>query len=162
MSRAKGNFVKSKKFKHVQFSNKTREIEVEYTSKKKYSVHYGQLGIQKNILRAWVDQETKGKSVGFEFADGTVDYMPYDQPLALNKDPDYLLQDQIERLVLKLNETIKKKGISKKYIAKKLETSENQIFRLLNPSILNKNLEQLYQIAFILNKQIEIELKDAA
>ena len=154
--------MKSKKIKSVTFSNKTKEIEIEYASKKKYSVHYGQLGIQKNIIKAWVDRETGNQSVGFEFEDGSVDYMPYDQPLALNKDPDYLLQDQIEHLVLELNETIKKKGISKKYIAKKLETSENQIFRLLNPSILNKNLEQLYQIAFILNKQIEIELKDAA
>lgn len=154
--------MKSRKIKNIRFSNRTKEIEVEYTSKKKYSVHYGQLGIQKNILKVWIDQETKGKSVGFEFEDGTTDYMPYDQPLALNNDPDYLLQDQIEHLVLELNETIKKKGISKKYIAKKLATSENQIFRLLNPSILNKNLEQLYQIAFILNLQIEIQLKDAA
>ncbi len=154
--------MKSKKIKSVTFSNKTKEIEIEYASKKRYSVHYGQLGIHQNILKAWVDRETGNQSIGFEFEDGSVDYMPYDQPLALNKDPDYLLQDQIEHLVLELNETIKKKGISKKYIAKKLETSENQIFRLLNPSILNKNLEQLYQIAFILNKQIEIELKDAA
>lgn len=154
--------MKSKKIKNVTFSNKTKEIEIEYTSKKKYSVHYGQLGIRKNILKAWVDHETGNQSVGFEFEDGSLDYMPYDQPLALNKDPDYLLQDQIEHLVLELNESIKKKGISKKFIAKKLKTSENQIFRLLNPSILNKNLEQLYQIAFILNKQIEIELKDAA
>lgn len=154
--------MKSKKIKNVRFSNKTKEIEVEYTSNKKYTVHYGQLGIKKNITKAWVDQETNGKSVGFEFEDHEVNFMPYGQPLALNKDPDYLLQDQIEHLVLELNETIQKKGISKKYIAKKLETSENQIFRLLNPSILNKNLEQLYKIASILNKHIEIELKDAA
>ncbi len=152
----------SKKIKKVSFSNKTKEIEIEYTSRKKYLLHYGQLGIDKNIVRAWVDQETKGKSVGFEFEDGSTDFMPYDQPLVLNKDPEYMLQDQIEHLVLELNETIRKKGISKKYIAKKLKTSENQIFRLLNPAILNKNLGQLYQIAFILNKQIEIELKDAA
>jgi len=152
----------SKKIKKVSFSNKTKEIEIEYASKKKYLLHYGQLGIGKNIVRAWVDSETKGKSVGFEFDDGSIDFMPYDQPLVLNKDPEYMLQEQIEHLVLELNEAIQKKGISKKYIAKKLKTSENQIFRLLNPSILNKNLEQLYQMAFILNKQIEIELKDAA
>ena len=152
----------SKKIKNVSFSNKTKEIEIEYTSRHKYLLHYGQLGIDKHLVRAWVDQETKGKSVGFEFEDGSTDFMPYDQPLVLNKDPEYMLQDQIEHLVLALNETIRKKGISKKYIAKKLKTSENQIFRLLNPAILNKNLGQLYQIAFILNKQIEIELKDAA
>jgi len=85
--------------------------------------------------------------------------MPYDQPLALNKDPKYLLQNQIETLIAKINFALKQKKMSKGYLARRLNTSDNQIQRLLNPKILNKNLTQLYRIASLL--ELEIELKAA-
>lgn len=152
------------KIKAVEFNNKNRTILVAYDSGKKMSVHYGQIGLVKKVSKVWVDKETRGRSVGIEFEDGSVDYMPYDQPLAINKDPEYLLQNQIEKLVAQIKLTIKKKKISKRYLATQLQTSDNQVQRLLNPNILNKNLEQLYSLTSLLGLSLgwQIEEDDAA
>tara|TARA_Y100000590_G_C15483256_1_gene924830 strand:- start:259 stop:708 length:450 start_codon:yes stop_codon:yes gene_type:complete len=149
--------MRNKKLKSVTFSNKKKELEVSYSSGKKAVVHYGILGVNKNIKKVWIDSETKNKSVGIEFEDGSVNYMPYDQPLMIIKDPEFMLQNHIENIIAE----IKEKNISKKYIARQLQTSDNQIQRLLNPSILNKNLLQLYKVASLLDLEFEINLKAA-
>ena len=154
--------MKTETFKSVTFSNKKKQINVEYTSKKKAIVHYGCLSIKQNIKEVWIDKETKGKSVGIKFADGTIDYMPYDQPLAITKDPEYMLQNHIEHIIARIIDELEKKRISKKFLARHLATSDNQIQRLLNPNIINKNLMQLYKVASLLGLEFEIYLKGAA
>ena len=91
--------MKSLKIKKAEFSNRKKQILVEYTSGKQISIHFASLGIKSNLKNIWVDKETNGKSVGIEMLDGKVDYMPYDQPLAIVKDPEFLLQNQIELAV---------------------------------------------------------------
>lgn len=153
--------IKEKKFKEVVFNNRKKQLELTYTSNRKIIVHYSQLGIQSNISNAWIDKETKGKSIGMRFENDKIDYLPYDQPLAIIKDPEFMLQNQVEILVANIKEVLAKKRISKTYLAQQLGTSNNQIHRLLNPKILNKNLTQLYRIASLLNFDMEIHLKAA-
>ena len=150
------------KLKSVACHNRRRTIDVEYTSGKCVTVHYGQLGISQKIETAWVDKETHGRSIGMRFSDGTDTYMPYDQPLALAKDPEYLLQSHIERLVALVRHALAVKHISKRYLATQLGTSDNQIQRLLDPAILNKNLEQLYHVGSLVGLAFEWRVVDAA
>lgn len=152
---------KSERVKIAAFDNRRKVLTVVYTSGKKIDVHYGQLGLRKKIASVWVDPETRGRSVGIRFIDGSEDFMPYDQPLALAKDPEYLLRTQIERIIAQIKLTLAQKRISKRYLAEQLGTSDNQIQRLLDPAILNKNLEQLYRIGFILGQEFEWNLKKA-
>jgi len=154
--------MKTGKIKAVQRNNRKRVIQVAYASGKKVDVHYSQLGILKNISEIWIDKETRGMSVGMRLEDGKEEFMPYDQPLALAKDPEYQLQNQIERLIAHIKVALEKKKISKRYLAEQLKTSDNQIQRLLNPKILNKNLEQLYKVASLLGLELEWNITWAA
>jgi hypothetical protein len=154
--------MKAVKIKSADFNNRRRTISVVYTSGKVVPVHYAQLGIKQNIESVWTDKETRGRSLGIRFEDGTEDFMPYDQPLALSKDSDYLLRIQMERLTAYIKKTISENRISKRYLAEQLNTSDNQIQRLLNPAILNKNLEQLYKIAMLLGLELNWQIKKAA
>ena len=154
--------MKTSTFKSAKFSNKKKQIDVSYTSGKQVSIHYGHLGIKQNIKKLWIDKETRGKSIGIMLDNGTIDYMLYDQPLAIIKDPEYMLQSHIEHIIAQIKEVLEKKRISKKYLAQQLATSDNQIQRLLNPNILNKNLIQLYKVASLLKLEFEIYLKSAA
>lgn len=154
--------MKSDIFKKVSFNNRKKQIIFDYRNGKRAVVHYGQLGIKTAIARAWIDSETRSRSVGLEFSNGEQDFVPYDQPLALIKDPQFLLQTHVETLTAKITLELTRKGISKRYLAEKLRTSDNQIQRLLNPKILNKNLEQLYEVAALLDLQFEFSLKRAA
>ena len=153
--------MKDKKFKKVSFNNRKKQLKVVYTSGKKIFLHYSNLGIRSNIDQVWIDPETKGQSIGIEYSNGKIDFMPYDQPLAIVKDPEFILQTQMENLIAEIKEAIKTSKISKRYLAEQLHTSDNQIQRLLDPKILNKNLSQLYQIGSLLGLELEMRLKAA-
>ena len=149
------------KFRSATFSNRKKEIHIVYASGKKVVVHYGSLGITDPVKHVRVDEETSGRSLKIEFAGGKTDYMPYDQPLFLTRDPEYMLRDHIENIVASINEEIDRKKISKKYLARQLKTSDNQVQRLLNPRIMNKNLTQLYKLAALLGLEFEVSVKAA-
>ncbi len=153
--------MKSLKFSSVSFSNKKKEIAIKYSSRKSIIIHYGHLGINQNIKEIWIDKETRGKSLAIELADGTIDYLPYDQPLYIVKDPEYMLQLHIENIIAQIKEELNKKTISKKYLARQLQTSDNQVQRLLNPNILNKNLVQLYKLASLIGLKFEMHVQTA-
>jgi hypothetical protein len=146
----------------VRFDNRRRVLHIDYTSGTHIDVHYGHLGIAQKVDAVWVDKETRGRSIGIRLQDGSEEYMPYDQPLALVRDPEYLLRTQIERILARIREALAVKGISKRYLAAQLGTSDNQIQRLLDPAILNKNLEQLYRISLLLGLELEWRVKAAA
>lgn len=154
--------MRSPTFKSAAFSNKSKEIELVYTSGKRVTLLYASLNLKKKIQRVWVDRETKGKSVGMEFEDGLVDYLPYDQPLAIVKDPEYILQNHIERITAQIKDEIARQKIPRRFLARQLKTSENQIQKLLNPEILNKNLGQLYKMVSLLGLECEIQIRKAA
>ena len=153
--------MKGRKFQSVKFSNRTKEVDVTYTSGKSVTVHYGSLGISKNIRDIKIDKETGRKSLAIEYSDGTFDFLPYDQPLFIVRDPEYMLQNHMENIIAQIKEVLFKKGISKKFLARQLQTSDNQIQRLLNPNIVNKNLTQLYKLASLVNLEFEIDIKAA-
>ena len=148
------------KIKSASFSNKKKEIDVAYTTGKETTVHYGSLGITRKIREVWIDRETKGATLGLRFEDGTADYMPGDQPLFLAGDPEHMLQSHIEKIVARINGELSRKNISKKYLARRLGTSDNQIQRLLNPALLNKNLKQLYKVASLVGLRLKMSATD--
>ena len=152
----------TERIRAVRFDNRKRVLHVDYASGKRIGVHYGHLGITQKVVGVWVDKETRGRSIGIRLQDGSEEYMPYDQPLALARDPEYLLRTQLERVLARMRETLTAKGISKRYLATQLGTSDNQIQRLLDPSILNKNLEQLYRISLLLGLELEWRVRAAA
>ena len=141
--------------KTVHFNNRSRILKCLYSSGKSVEVHYGQLGLKHKILEAWVDKETHSRTIGIKLTNGHVDYIPWDQPLFLARDPEELLHNHVERIIAFIIETLQKKKISKHYLAGALSTSDNQIQRLLNPSILNKNLHQLYALADLIDLDLQ-------
>ncbi|MBF0492642.1 MAG: hypothetical protein HQM15_07670 [Deltaproteobacteria bacterium] len=152
--------MKDLKIKSVEADNKKKLIHLTYSSDKKISITYESLGIRIPIERIWVDAETRGKSVGFLLNNGETNYMPYDQALAIVKDPEYMIQNQMEIIVAKIKLLLEKK-ISGKKIDLKNNLSKTKIHTLLK-SLAKKNLVQLYQIASSLGLEIEIALKKAA
>jgi len=154
--------MKSERLRRVIVNNHAKQLTITYCSGKTINIHYGQVGIDKNITKAWLDKETDSHAIGFEYVDGTQDFMPYDQPLAVAKDPEFLLRNQIEVITATIRRELQRRNISLRFLARELGTSDNQIQRLLNPNILQKNLTQLSKIAALLNLEVELRIKAAA
>ena len=71
------------------------------------------------------------------------------------------LAQSIRARFARINEEIDRKKISRKYLARQLETSDNQIQRLFDPRLTNKNLPQLYKLAALLGLEFEMSVKAA-
>ena len=95
-----------------------------YTSEKLVKIHYRDLGINKKIENIKVDKETGQKSLIIKFTDGKYDFLPYDQPLHIIGDPEYLLQNHIENIIAQIKTKISQKKISVSHLAKQLKTVE--------------------------------------
>ena len=149
------------KLKSAKFSNKKKEIHIIYTSGKLAKVHYKDLGINKKIEDIRIDKETGQKSLIIKFTDGKYDFLPYDQPLHIIGDPEYILQNHIENIIAQIKTELSQKKISIKHLAKQLNISDHQMQQLLNPNRLNKNLKQLYKLAHFLGLEFEMYLKAA-
>lgn len=154
--------MKTERIRKVNFNNRRHLLTIQYASGKKVDVHYSGLGIEGGLEAAWVDSETGGLSVGLRLRGGREDFMPYDQPLAITRDPEFLLQNQIERMIARIRKEMTKKRISKRFLALQLRTSDNQIQRLLDPAIVNKNPAQLYKIAALIGMEMEWRVRRAA
>ena len=154
--------MKQPRVTRVSFNNRKKQLVVEYGSGTQVLVHYGQVGIRKNLRSASPDRESGGRAIRLEYRDQTTDYMPYDQPLAAAKDPEFMLRHDLEVLIARIRQRLAQQRISLRHLAERLKTSDAQVQRLLDPSILRKNLGQLYAIGAVLNLKMEVRVKDAA
>ena len=92
----------TERIRAVRFDNRKRVLHLDYASGKHIEAHYGHLGITQKVVEVWVDKETRGHAIGIRLQDGREEYMPYDQPLALARDPEYLLRTQLERVLARV------------------------------------------------------------
>ena len=154
--------MKQHRITRVSFHNRKKQLVVEYGSGTQVLVHYGEVGIRKNLRSASLDRETGGRAIRLDYRDGTTDFMPYDQPLAAVRDPEFMLRHDLEVLVARIRERLDQQRISLRHLAERLKTSDAQVQRLLDPSNLRKNLSQIYAIGAVLDLKVEVRVKDAA
>ena len=154
--------MKHKKFKKVEFDNKKRVFHLEYTSGLKIDCPYFSLRIKGKVIEAAPDSEVGGHSFYFVLEDGKKDYVPFNQPLHIAQNPEYVKEQTLYQVTKRLNEFIKSEGISKRELARRLHTSLSQLARLLDTTNYKKELSRLIEIAAILNYEFKWEFRKAA
>lgn len=153
--------MKHKKFKHVEFDNKKRVFHIEYTSGLKIDCPYSALKIKGKVTDAAPDAEAGGHSFYFVLEGGKKDYVPYDQPLHIAQVPEFAKQQALYEMTKVVNEFIRKDQISKRELARRLNTSLSQLARLLDTTNYKKELSRLIEIAALLNYEFKWEFKKA-
>jgi DNA-binding Xre family transcriptional regulator len=151
--------MKHKKFKKVEFDNKKRVFH--YTSGLKLECPYSSLKIKDKVVDAGPDPEVRGHSFFFTLENGKIDYVPYDQPLHIVQNPDYVREQTLYEMTKQLKEFVLKAKISKRELARRLHTSMSQLNRLLDTTNYNKDLSRLIEIAAILNYEFFWSFKKA-
>lgn len=154
--------MKHKKFKKVRFDNKKRVFNLEYTSGLKLACPYSALGIRDKVVEAGPDPEVGCHSFYFVLSNGKKDYVPYDQPLHIAQNPEYVRETTLYEITKYLNGVIKKSKVSKRELARRLGTSLSQLARLLDTTNYKKELSRLIELAAILNYEFKWEFKRAA
>jgi hypothetical protein len=154
--------MKHRKFKKVTFDNKKRAFHLEYTSGLKVDCPYSALGIREKVMDAAPDSEVGDHSFYFVLENGKKDYVPYDQPLHIAQNPEYLKQQTLYEMTKAINAFIRKEKVPKRELARRLDTSMSQLSRLLDTTNYKKELSRLIEIAAMLNYEFKWEFKKAA
>ncbi len=151
--------MKHKKFKSAEFDNKKRVFHLTYTSGLTLDCPYSALGIKEKIVESAPDSEVGGHSLYFITESGVENYVPYDQPLHIVQNPEYVKQQALFEMTKKINGFIKIEKVSKRELARRLNTSMAQLLRLLDTTNYKKELSRLIEIASILNYDFKWEFQ---
>jgi hypothetical protein len=153
--------LKHKKFKTVGFDNKKRVFKLEYTSGLKVVCPYSVLGIREKVKDAGPDSEAGEHSFYFVVESGKKEYIPYDQPLHVVQNPEYVKHETLYQMTKAINGFISKEKIPKRELARRLSTSMSQLSRLLDNTNYKKELSRLIEIAAMLNYEFKWQFKKA-
>ncbi len=154
--------MKHKKFRKVGYDNKKKVFHLEYTSGLKIECPYSALGIRRKVIEAAPDTEVGQHSFYFVLNNGKKDFVPFDQPLHILQNPEYVKQQTLYEVTKQLNEFIKQGKVSKRELARRLGTSLSQLSRLLDTTNYKKELSRLIELAAMLNYEFKWEFKRAA
>lgn len=154
--------MKHKKFKKVEFDNKKRVFYLEYTSGLKVECPYSALGIRGKVINSAPDSEAGRHSFYFILDNGKKEFIPFDQPLHIAQNPEYVKQNTLYEVTKQLNQFIEQARVPKRELARRLGTSMSQLSRLLDTANYNKELARLIELAALLNYEFKWAFKRAA
>ncbi|MBI2981330.1 MAG: hypothetical protein HYY44_03370 [Deltaproteobacteria bacterium] len=154
--------MKHKKFRKAEFDNKKRVFHLEYTSGLRIDCPYSALGFRGKVLESSPDNETGQHSFYFVLDSGKKEFVPYDQPLHIVQNPEYVKQYTLYEVTKQINEFIKRGNVSKRELARRLGTSLSQLSRLLDTTNYKKELSRLIELAAMLNYEFKWQFKKAA
>jgi hypothetical protein len=154
--------MKHMRFKKIDFNNRKKIFILEYTSGLVIECPYFSFGIKHNIVDAGTDREVGNHSFYFILENGYKDYVPFDQPLHIVQNPDYILEETLYKMTGQLNKFIVSSRISKRQLARLLKTSVSQLNRILDPANYKKDIGRLIEIAALLNYEFLWDFKKAA
>ena len=137
--------MKHKKFKKIQFDNKKKLFYLEYTSGLKIECPYSTLGIQGMVVESAPDKESGQHSFYFILDNGDKKFVPFDQPLHIVQNPEYVRQHTLYEITKQLNVYLEKAKIPKRELARRLSTSMSQLARLLDTTNYTKELSRLIE-----------------
>ena len=154
--------MKHKKYRSVAFNNKKKVFVLNYTSGLEIECPYSRLGIKSNVVETGLDKETGNHCFYFVLEDGEKDYITNDQPLYIVRNPDYVKHETLFKVTVELQNVIAIKNISKRELARSMNTSVTQINRLLDQTNYKKDLSRLIEMAAVIGYEFELSLKKAA
>ena len=91
------------------------------------------------------------------------DSVHLDAFLDYNRDPDFMREITLHKLTLDAVRLVKKSGLSKHELVRRLKTSPSQLYRLLDPANNKKSMDEIMRLIAVLGYRVEVQLvEDAA
>jgi len=78
-----------------------------------------------------------------------------DHALEYNQDPNYLAELLTHQLTVEALKRVDRSGLSRRELARRLQTSVPQLYRLLDPANTRKSLSQLISLLHVLDCEVQ-------
>jgi len=106
-----------------------------------------------------LDEETGHATATYRLASGAEGWVHVEQALDYNQEPKYMRDLLLHKLTLEAERRVKESPLSKREIIRRLRTSPAQFYRLLDPTNYRKSVDQMLQLLYVLDCDIEVVVK---
>jgi predicted XRE-type DNA-binding protein len=151
------------KIRSVTANNRRNEFSLVTRSGAAYSFPYARTDPRPDaddrITKVFVDKELGNEAFTYILESGEEGSVHIDQVLEYNEDPGYLAELLTYKLTLEAQDGIESSGLSRRQIAKRLDTSVPQLYRLLDPTYKKKSMNQLVALLHVLDRDVDLVVK---
>ena len=151
------------KIQNITFNNRKHEFSVKLYSGVEYPFPYSETDPQPtpddSIENVFVDRELGNEAFTYILESGKQGTVHMDQVLEYHEDPKYMAELLTYKLSVEAQRRIEKSSLSRRQLAKRLNTSVPQLYRLLDPSNTSKSMSQLITLLNILNCNVDFVVK---
>jgi hypothetical protein len=148
------------KLKVATVNNRKAQLELTTRTGKVYPFPFAQLdpkpGAKNRIAEIYVDKELDQEGATYVLESGEEGSVLLDHALAYNRDPTYAANLLLYKLTAKALEHIEQAGLSRREVARRLNTSLSQLYRLLDSTNYKKSAGQMIQLLFVLGVDVDI------
>ena len=151
------------KIQSVVANNRRRAFEVN-TRREAFVFPYSQVSPSPSptdrITEVFVDPELGREGFTYRLTSGAEGSVHLDAILEYNEDPSYMAELTLYRLTLEAKGRFDASGLSAREVARLLDTSPTQLYRLLDPTNYAKSLKQLVSLLYLLGAEVEVEVRN--
>jgi len=152
------------KIKKVRANNRKARVEMEVYSGTMYPFPYSKLepkpGRGNRIKEIFIDKEMGNEAVTYRLESGEEGTVHIDHALEYNEDPKYLGELLTYKLTVEALGRIEQSGLSRREVARRLNTSVPQLYRLLDPTNKKKTINQLVSLLHVLDCEVDLVVKE--
>jgi len=112
------------------------------------------------IIEVYVDPELGREAFTYQLESGAEGSVPMDAVLEYNEDPSYMAELTLYRLTLEAKDRFDASKLSAREVARLLDTSPAQLYRLLDPTNYAKSIKQLFSLLYVLGAQVDVEVRN--
>jgi hypothetical protein len=148
------------KLREVTVNNRKGQLELKTRSGRTLPFPFVKMepapSVDDRIVDAYLDRELGNEAVSYVLESGAEGSVHIDHALEYNQDPTYLAALLAHKLTVEAVKRVKTSGLSRRELARRLQTSVPQLYRLLDPTKAKKNLAQLIAILHLLDCDVEV------
>jgi hypothetical protein len=153
------------KIRSVDLNNRKKEFTVLTYAGTSFTFPYARAiprpDANSRIEKVFVDKELANEAITYFLESGEEGSIHIEQILEYNQDPRYLADILTYKLTLEARRGIENSGLSRRQVAKRLNTSVPQLYRLLDTTNARKSMNQLVSLLHILNCNVDLVVRDS-
>ena len=154
------------KIRKVSANNRRNEFTVVTRSGSEYSFPYSKAtpkpSAKDSIEELYVDKELGNEAFTYTLKSGKEGSVHIEQVLEYNEDPKYLADMLTYKLSVEAKKRLEGSELSRRQLAKRLNTSVPQLYRLLDPTNTSKSMNQLIALLHVLDCDVDVVVKGRA
>lgn len=112
------------------------------------------------ITEVYIDPGLGREGFTYSLESGAEGSIHIDAVLEYNEDPSYMADLKLYELTTEARARFESSGLSAREVARRLNTSPTQLYRLLDPTNYSKSGRQLLSLLYVLGYDVEVEVKE--